>query len=153
MKTEKVLTRKQEAFCQHLVFDKDEKGFPISQAEAYRRSFNAENMKPETVSVKASNLSNEDKIRVRVEELKREVSAKMARETALTIEEHMRDLKWLRDCAVEAKQFGPAVTAETNRGKLMNFYVEKVKQEVSGPEGAPLITAIEIELVRPKRND
>lgn len=153
MKTGKVLTQKQEAFCQHLAFDMDEEGRPISQAEAYRRSFNAEKMKSETIYKKASLLLRQGEIRGRLEELKSKVSEKLAKSTAFTLEDHLRNLELLRDGAVEAKQFGPAVTAETNRGKLMNFYVEKVKQEVSGPDGAPLITAIEIELVRPKRND
>ena len=56
------LTPKQEMFCQHYV--------DIGNAsEAYRLSYNCANMKPSVVNVKASELLNNGKIRVRVNEL------------------------------------------------------------------------------------
>ncbi len=57
-----MLTPKQEKFVQNLV-----KG--MSQREAYKNSYNASNMKDETIDSKASHLFKEDKIRIRYEEL------------------------------------------------------------------------------------
>ena len=57
-----MLTVKQEKFVQNLL-----KG--MSQREAYKSSYNASNMKDETIDVKASLLFKQDKLRVRYEEL------------------------------------------------------------------------------------
>jgi len=56
------LTPKQEKYCQEYI----KTG---SKSEAYRLAYNAENMKPETINVKAVQTYNQDKIRLRIEEL------------------------------------------------------------------------------------
>ena len=63
------LTIKQEIFVQRLI-----EGY--SQREAYKFAYNCENMKDESIDVKASNLFKEDKIRLRYEELKNELKEK-----------------------------------------------------------------------------
>lgn len=63
------LTAKQEAFAQNVA-----RG--MTQADAYRNAYNAENMKPGTVQVKASELMANGKVAVRVGELKAELAAK-----------------------------------------------------------------------------
>ena len=60
------LTTKQELFIQGLI-----KGY--SQREAYKMAYEADNMKNESIDVKASNLFKQDKIRLRYEELKNEI--------------------------------------------------------------------------------
>jgi len=57
------LTQKQELFCLAFI----ETG---NASEAYRRSYSAKNMKPETVQQKASRLMATGKVRARVEELR-----------------------------------------------------------------------------------
>lgn len=57
------LTAKQEAFCQAIADG-------MTQADAYRTAYNAVNMKPESVQVKACELTKDGKISVRVAELK-----------------------------------------------------------------------------------
>ena len=52
------LTIKQEIFVQRLI-----EGY--SQREAYKFAYNCENMKNESIDVKASNLFKKDKIRLR----------------------------------------------------------------------------------------
>jgi phage terminase small subunit len=63
------LTIKQEKFVQGLFAG-------LSQREAYKQAFNCENMKDETIDVKASELASRDKIRVRLDELKNELKSR-----------------------------------------------------------------------------
>jgi len=61
-----MLTDKQERFVQELIKGK-------SQREAYKKAYNADRMKNETIDVKASKLFGEDKVRIRYEELQGKV--------------------------------------------------------------------------------
>lgn len=63
--TPKKLTPKQEKYCQEYI----KTG---SKSEAYRLAYNAENMKPESINVKAVQTYNQDKIRLRIEKLQEE---------------------------------------------------------------------------------
>jgi phage terminase small subunit len=62
------LTAKQEAFCQAIVSG-------MSQADAYRKAYNAEKMKPATVQESASRMMADRKIAARVEEIRAPVVA------------------------------------------------------------------------------
>lgn len=57
------LTAKQEAFCQGIADG-------LTQAEAYRRAYNAKNMKDSTIHVKASELMADGKIAGRVQQMR-----------------------------------------------------------------------------------
>jgi hypothetical protein len=48
-------------------------------------------------------------------------------QTLLTFEQHLEELKALREAAKDAGQFSAAITAETKRGELMRFYVKQVE--------------------------
>lgn len=113
------LTAKQEKFCTEFV----QCG---NAAEAYRRAYNAEKMKPGTLWVKASELINNGKVTVRIQELQ-DVAARNAQ---VTLEGHIEDLKWLRDKAVEAGQYSAAITAEISRGKAVGLYTDKLQADV-----------------------
>jgi phage terminase small subunit len=67
METSNKLTIKQEMFCQEYM----KSG---SKTDAYKHAYNAENMKDETIHVKACELSKMDKITVRLTELKEQLS-------------------------------------------------------------------------------
>lgn len=75
------LSVKQENFCNYYL----ECG---NASDAYRRSYNSLNMKPETINTKASQLLKKDKIRARVEELQLELKKK----TAITKERVLEEL-------------------------------------------------------------
>jgi len=61
----KPLTPKREAFAQGIVFD------GLNQTDAYRQAgYSYENMKPETLWVKASELANDGKVSARIQELR-----------------------------------------------------------------------------------
>jgi phage terminase small subunit len=119
MTTTQTLTPKQEAFCLAYL----ETG---NASEAYRRSYNAERMKAETIAVKACLLLKKDKIGARLDELR-----KPAVEAAqVTLAGHLNDLERLRDVAEKAGNLGAAVSAEVARGKVAGLYVEKTEAVV-----------------------
>ena len=45
----------------------------------------------------------------------------------LTLEEHMQELKSLRDMAKNAGQLSAAISAEVKRGELRRFYVKQIE--------------------------
>jgi hypothetical protein len=84
------LTPKQEMFIQGIVSG-------LSQREAYKQAYNTSKMKDETIDVKASVMFNNDKIRIRYDEL-----IEQFKEKALyTREEAVNDLIWIKEKAKE----------------------------------------------------
>ena len=110
------LTPKQENFCLAYL----ETG---NASEAYRRAYNCEDAKPETVNRTAKEVLDNPKITARLEELRAPVREK----ALLTLESHLKRLDDLSRKAEEAAQFAPAITAETNRGKAAGLYTEKTE--------------------------
>ncbi|MCB4358438.1 terminase small subunit [Quatrionicoccus australiensis] len=119
------LTQKQENFCLAYI----ETG---NASEAYRRAYNAENMKESSINVNASKLLADANIALRIAELREPVVVK----AQITLEQHLNDLKRLRDLAEASEKFGPAVQAEMARGKASGLYVDKT--ELTGKDGKPI---------------
>lgn len=109
------LTLKQENFCLAYI----ETG---NASEAYRRAYNTEKMKPESVNRLAKAQLDNVKIASRIAELRAPVIAN----AQITLEQHLTDLKRLRDLAESSEKYGPAITAEMARGKVSGLYVDKV---------------------------
>lgn len=116
-----MLTAKQEAWCLAYI----ETG---NASEAYRRAYSASSSKPETVHRQAKALMDDPKIAARLAELR----APAAEAAQVTLEQHLRDLKTMRDAALAAGKYGPAVSAEIARGKAAGLYVEKVMDVTPG---------------------
>jgi phage terminase small subunit len=110
------LTPKQEAFC--LAFLKTG-----NASEAYRQAYDAEGMKDTTIHVKASELLADGKVTVRLSQLQEREEVK----ALLSLEDHMEELKNLRDMAKASSQLSAAITAEVKRGELRRFYVKQVE--------------------------
>lgn len=109
-----MLTIKQENFCLAYI----ETG---NASEAYRRVYNTNKMKPETVNRSAKEMLDNRKIAARIDELR-----KPAREAAgVTLEGHLKELAELRDLAKNDGKYGPAIQAEMARGKASGLYVER----------------------------
>lgn len=119
------LTPQQEAFAMVLA----QTG---NASEAHRQAYPAQKLSPESLAVKACRLAGSDKIKSRLSQLR----SHLRDQSILTLEDHMKTLAELRDAAKGDKQFGAAITAETNRGKVAGHYVEKT--EVSGKNGGPV---------------
>ena len=105
------LTSKQEKFCITYVTEGG------SLSDAYRAAYNCEKMKPESVNRKAAELMANGKISAR-------------HNAVVTVEEHLRELARLRDLAVETRQYGAAIKAETARGKVSGLYVDRQESRV-----------------------
>ena len=126
------LTPKQENFCLAYL----ETG---NASEAYRRAYDVSNMKPESVNRLAKAQLENVKIASRIEELRAPIREK----AMLTLESHLARLEELSRRAEEAEQFGPAITAETNRGKAAGLYTDKVDVTSNGGSIAPTRIVIE----------
>lgn len=115
----KELTPKQEAFCQAFLKLGD-------KSAAYRSAYNALNMKPETVHVKANELYNYGKVRVRIKELQQEAEernkveldeiistlAKMLRFDIADLYDYNGRLKDLQDMPKEARLMIQSIDTE-----------------------------------------
>ena len=117
------LTPKQEAFAQAYV----ETG---NASEAYRRAYDAENMKPTTIVVKACQTLARDNIKIRVGELQGEAFERHAMTVDAIAELLMDD----RDFAREGDAPSAAVSATLGLAKLYGLMTEKV--DLSSADGS-----------------
>ena len=110
------LTPKQEAFALAYV----ETG---NASEAYRRSYNAEKMKPETVNRTAKEQLDNPKIAARLAELK----AAHVERHEVTVDDLIRELEEARSIAMAGERQQPAamVAASMGKAKLLGLIVDK----------------------------
>ena len=108
-----MLTVKQEKFVQNLILG-------MSQREAYKASYNAENMLDKTIDNKASKLLKKDEIRARFNELREEVQ-----KTAVMNAFEKRMI--LREIATSAdSSFADKIRAIDTDNKMSGEYVTKI---------------------------
>lgn len=121
------LTPKQEAFALAYV----ETG---NASEAYRRAYNAGNMKPAVIAVKASELLAHGNVSVRVKELQ----AAALDEHKITMSDILRELEEARVVALqqEKPQAAAMVAASMGKAKLLGMLTDKT--EVTGKDGGPI---------------
>jgi len=110
------LTASQERFCQLIVAGE-------GQQAAYERAYASTGR---TAAEGAARLRKDRRIEARIAELRKPV----VEEAQLTLKEHLRELKRLRELALERDQVGVAVTAENYRGKASGLYTERVRAEI-----------------------
>jgi phage terminase small subunit len=108
------LTPKQEAFACAYV----ETG---NASEAYRRAYNAENMKPESVWRKACEVLDNVKVAARAAELQ----ALAAERCIVTVASLTQELEEARALALQEAQASAAVSASMGKAKLHGLIVEK----------------------------
>jgi len=108
------LTLKQEQFCQSYI----ETG---NASEAYRRAYNAENMKPETINRNAKVLLDDNKIATRVTYLQEQHQKRHE----VTVDTLTKELDAALKLANETKNPSAAVSAITAKTKLHGFLIEK----------------------------
>lgn len=112
-----MLTPKQEAFCLAYI----ETG---NASEAYRRSYNAGNMKTEVIAVKACELLKKGNVAVRVEELRNELKER----SKITVDDLIAELEEARTRAFGAVtvQSAAAVAATMGKAKLLGYLTDNV---------------------------
>jgi len=113
-----------EAFCQAIVFVKP--GVKAAQREAHRIAYGGV-VSDKQRDERACMVMAKPAIKARVEELRKKVTDKAIKIAAISLADHLLDLKKLRDGAVMSEAFGPAVSAEMARGKASGLYVDKVE--------------------------
>ena len=106
------LTMKQEKFCQKYI------ELDGNASDAYRSSYNCENMKPETINRKAHALLKNGKIGARIKELQ----AKIEKKHEVTIDSLILELEEARKHSLKDEKGGRAATDATMaKAKLMGF--------------------------------
>lgn len=68
-------------------------------------------------------------VNVQVEQAISKAQAKTAHRAQVTVDDHLAQLKEIRDAALAGGKFAAAATCEMARGKVLGFYVEKVQVE------------------------
>lgn len=119
------LTPKQEKFCLRYI----EKG---DASEAYRQSYDAENMKNITINRKAKELLDNGKIAARLRALR---DMHVDRHV-VTVDSITEELEQSRQLAMETNQVSAAVSASMGKAKVNGLIVDK--GELTGKNGAPL---------------
>jgi len=109
------LTLKQEAFCLAFI----ETG---NASEAYRRAYNAENMKTDTIHRNAKALQSNNKIATRLNELRAEIRERHN----LTVDDISRMLQEDRTFARDLEAPAAAISASMGLAKLHGFLTDKV---------------------------
>lgn len=134
------LTEKQEKFCHEFIKTGN-------ASEAYRNSYNAGKMKPESIHVNASKLLSDAKVSQRVESLRAAVSKKRM----LGLEDLLDELEQARTLALaqETPQTSAAVAASMGKAKMLGLLSDKV--QVSGADGGPLNLNLEVAFLGPSR--
>ena len=113
-----MLTDKQEKFCINVVSG-------MTLCDAYKNSYDAENMQDNTIYNKASDLSKKGEIRARIEELRKEARTDKIMSTA-------KRKEWLTDMImkdIEASRTDKLKALDI-LNKMDGEYIEKIKAEV-----------------------
>jgi len=118
----RALTPKQAAFAQHYI----ETG---NASEAYRRAYNARNMKPASIGRKAQDTLKHKGIAAEIQRLQQRV----AQAHDVTIASLMRELEEARQLALAKGQASAAVNATLGKGKLAGVFSGKPDDDAPPP--------------------
>lgn len=129
-----MLTIKQEKFIQNIVQG-------MSQREAYKNSYNANNMKDSTIDKKASELFQKGEIRGRYEELLKKIEDKAimtAEERQIWLSKVVKgDIKITREYDDEIKEYEPYMSDRLKAMDILNKmsgeYTQKIELENEKP--------------------
>src|SRR5665647_410030 len=104
------LTEKQDSFCRAFI----ETG---NASEAYRRAYDAENMKPTSINRSAKSLMDNPKIAARIEQLR----APIIERHNQTVNDLLIELETARIAALSFEQASAAVSATMAKAKLLGY--------------------------------
>lgn len=112
-----MLTPKQEAFVQNILQG-------MNQADAYRSAYSCKNMSDNAIYVNASKLAADDKVALRLKELRDQ----LAKPSIMTAQER---LEWLTErIADEEVDINAKLKAIDIMNKMQGEYVQKVETEL-----------------------
>ena len=121
-----MLTPKQENFC--IVYL--ETG---NASEAYRQSYDAENMSQNALNREASVMLDNPKIAQRIEQLR----APIIKKAQLTVEDLLRELEEARQLAIQTEAPAPAVSATMGKAKLLGLDKQVIDHQSSDGSMSP----------------
>lgn len=114
-----MLTPKQERFAKNIVLEE------MSQADAYRAAYNAENMADGTIYTEASLLCSDPKVAKRIQELR----DSLAEDDILSAKDRLR---WLSGVVMdETESTKNRLSASDQMNKMQGEYVTKIEGNVS----------------------
>ena len=116
---------KQEKFSRLIALD----GLSIS--EAYKQSYNCENMKQDSIYQLSCRLSKQVKIRSRIEQLKESVTDKLVSNLAWTKERFIKEAETNLIQSRESNQMNPANTSLQLIGKVTGILEDKPTNQVN----------------------
>ena len=102
-----MLTPQQEKYCKNRALEE------MTQQEAYRGAYNAENMNYDSVAVEACRLEQNPKIALRIKELKDEKTADILKEKKWTRDNAYTELTWLMKMAKQEIEETQSVSGST----------------------------------------
>lgn len=124
-----MLTPKQEQFAKAIALD------GMNYSDAYRSAYNTERMSDKTINEKASLLKDDDKVRARIKELRKEIDTPR-------IMSAQKRKEWLTEIINDAEvDINARLKASDQLNRMDGEYVQKVEAEVKNA------VSINIELV------
>lgn len=121
----KHLTPKQEAFCLAYIETSN-------ATEAYRRAYDCQRMKPESINRKAKDLLDNGKITARLTELRQPIMDRHS----ITVDSLLIELEQARKVAIEDRSPTAAVSATMGKARLLGL--DKQVTQLTGPNGGPI---------------
>lgn len=106
----KPLTQKQELFCMAYI----ETG---NASESYRRAYNTDKMKPESINRKAKELMDNVNISARIDALREPIRERHN----MTVDDLLRELEEARQLALSVESPAPAVSATMGKAKILGL--------------------------------
>lgn len=124
-----MLTPKQELFAQKIVEG-------CTQADAYRFAYSVENMSDNAIYVNASKVANNEKVKLRIQELRNNLT----KDSIMSIQERM---EWLTEIVKDNRtNISARLAASDQMNKMQGAYIQKIAADVEVTK-----TTISIDLV------
>ena len=95
--------------------------------EAYRKAYNTKNMGVPAITIEASRLRNNPNVAIVITELR----SKGQRKQEISVEYLTAKYQMILDAAYGSAQYGPAITAVTQLGKLHGLLIEPKAEKAS----------------------
>ena len=122
---EELKSSKQEKFARLVALDN------LSISEAYKQSYNCENMKQDSIYQLSCRLSKQVKIRSRIEQLRESVTDKLISDLAWTKERFIKEAETNLIQSRESNQMNPANTALSLIGKVTQILEDKPQNQIN----------------------
>lgn len=135
------LTVKQEKFCMFYIEEL------CNASKAYRKAYNAKNMKPETINKRASELLKNGKVTGRIEELQKNIQERHN----ITVDSLLIELEEARKISKAARSSSGMTLATMGKARLLGYLNPKRPQGTNNNKNllAELEKRIVVNIIKP----